>query len=138
MTPSEVFDLDRTFALLADTQRRRILYRLLDTEYATVESLSRGLAAAEAETTVRAVSDEAADQVGIALVHEHLPRLADCGVVDFDARSGDVVTASSFEALEPFLERARTLEDSTEPADPSVLSALYSEPPEERYLSEQP
>ena len=137
MTTTEPLDLDDAFALLANAQRRHLLYRLQDSSYATVESLAQTLAAVETETSVRAVPDETVDRVAISLVHEHLPRLADAGVVEFDARSGDVVTADRFDALAPFVERAQSFEGSTDSTDPSMLATLYSEPPEDRYLSDQ-
>lgn len=136
MTNARSPDLDSIFALLADPRRRRLLYHLLETEYANAGTLSRRLAAFEAGTSVRAVDDDDSRQVGISLVHDHLPRLAAHGLVEFDARSGDVVTADGFEDVRPFVERARLAETHDELPETSRLTVLYSEPPEERFLTD--
>lgn len=62
---------------LAHQRRRHALYELRDADGAmAVESLAD------------AVADDAGEQVVVSLHHQHLPRLADVGLVDYDARSG--------------------------------------------------
>lgn len=129
-------DLDTLFALLAESRRRHLLYRLLESGYANVGPLSRHIAAFEAGTTVRAVSEDERRRVGVSLVHDHLPRLASDGLVEFDGRSGDVVTTEDFEAVRPVVERARLAENPGELADPSPLTVLYSEPSDDGFLAD--
>lgn len=130
-------DLDTVFTLLADSRRRYVCYHFLKTEYATLENLSRRIAGWEAGVAPRAVSEDDREAVAVSLVHKHLPRLADADVVDYDVRSGDVVASDRFEAIRPFLEEARSIENADDVPEPSRLSVLYSEPPEEEFLPEE-
>ena len=136
MTDGLPVDTDAVYELMAHERRRHLLYLLCETDVATVERLSRTLAAHEEETAPRAVSDAAIDRVGISLVHDHLPRLADHGLCEFDARSGDVVPVDSLETLRPTLERTLDGAVSDGHTDRTPLSVLYSEPSEDRFLVE--
>ncbi|WP_290813873.1 hypothetical protein [Halovivax sp.] len=136
MTDPHAVDPHAVYRLLSDEHRRHLLSRLLEAEYATVEGLSRTLAAREEGTAPRAVSEGAIDRVGISLVHDHLPRLADHGLCEFDARSGDVVTTDAFEELRPQLEGALDIDGIADREPQSELTVLYSEPPEDRFLVE--
>lgn len=120
--------VDVAFDLLSESRRRRLLYHFLESEYDTVETLSRRIAAWEAEVEPRKVSEDDRERVAIALVHNHLPHLAQHGVVEYDARSGDVVRADGFDDLRPLIECARDLEPVGEVSEPSRLSVLYSDP----------
>lgn len=129
-------DLDAIFTLLSDSRRRFVCYHFLKTDYATLENLSRRIAGWEADTAPRAVSEDDRERVATSLVHKHLPRLADEGVVDYDVRSGDIVAGDEFEAVRPFLEQASSAERAGEIPEPSHLTVLYSDPPEEEFFPE--
>ena len=135
MTTDQPPDLDAVLSLLADGRRRALLSHLLENEFVTIETLARRIGAIEAETTPRAVDGADIERIGISLVHDDLPRLADHGILEFDARSGDVVRANGFETLRPILERVHGDPD-TSPPETSLLSVLYSDPPEERFLAD--
>lgn len=137
MSETKSIDLDATFSLLADSRRRYLLYHLLESEYVTVEKLSLRIAAWEQEIPSRAVSEDDRVDVAISLIHNHLPRLAERNVVDYDARSGDVVLADGFEGIRSFVENAQSTEQAEEISEPSLLSFLYSKPPEDPYLVEE-
>lgn len=136
MTDPHAGDRDAVYRLLSDERRRHLLSLLLDAEYATVEGLSRSLAAREEGTTPRAVSEAAIDRVGISLVHDHLPRLADHGLCEFDARNGDVVTTDGVDALRPLFEGAVEAGPREGDRERSELTVLYSDPSEDRFLLE--
>lgn len=129
-------DLDEVYSLLASERRRNLCYHLLEANYGTVDRLARGIAALETDQAPREVSEEDERRVAVDLIHDHLPRLAEHDVLEFDARSGDVVAADGLEALRPFVKQAHEIEHETELPDPSRLSVLYSEPPEDAYLLE--
>lgn len=82
--------VDDVFALLADWRRRTVCRYFVSTgsNSAHVETLAAALARRASddvdasETTERAIRD--------ALVEEHLPRLDEAGVLDFDERSESV------------------------------------------------
>ncbi|WP_290818366.1 ArsR family transcriptional regulator [Halovivax sp.] len=93
-------DLDATYSLLSDARRRHLLACFLDAEVWTVPDLAREIAAQECE---RAPDEDLVRRVRVGLVHNHLPRLADHGVLEWDGRSGDVVRADRFETVAPFL-----------------------------------
>lgn len=112
-------DIDAIYTLLGSSRRRYLLYQLLAREHGNVEELSLQIAAWEAESSIDAVDEERRQRVYVALVHNHLPRLADHDVVDYDLRSGDVVKRDGFADLEPVLEQFRR----TEPAPEKYLPA---------------
>lgn len=97
---------DDTYGLLAAPRRRYVLAELLENEYGTAEELAARIAAWEEGTAIDGASEGLRREVHIALVHNHLPRLADHGVVEYDARNGDVVRSDRFEDLRPAIEAA--------------------------------
>ncbi|WP_255167583.1 DUF7344 domain-containing protein [Natrononativus amylolyticus] len=103
--------IDDLLALLSHRRRRRVLYYLSDRELADVGEVAAAVAAREADLEAERVSDEARTAVAIDLSHNHLPKLADRGVVDYDRRSGAVRWTTPPEALATLLECCRSLED---------------------------
>ncbi|WP_255169784.1 DUF7344 domain-containing protein [Natrononativus amylolyticus] len=136
MTGRQSPELNVVFSLLSNARRRSLLYLLLNSEYATVDDLATKIVAWEQGCSLREVSEDDHRRVAVSLVHVHLPRLADENVVDYDDRNGDVVTASGFDRLRPFLEDAYASEHTDELPERSHLSVLYSKPPEEPFALE--
>lgn len=110
MAGSPVTD-DRLSAVLGQSRRRLALYYLLSNEYTDLDSLSVQIAAWERDESVTSVGEAARRQVKISLHHNHLPRLEQHGVLEFDVRSGDVVRAPGFEELRPAVERLRATDE---------------------------
>ncbi|MCU4802054.1 hypothetical protein OB920_16885 [Halobacteria archaeon HArc-gm2] len=110
MAGSPVTD-DRLSAVLGKSRRRLALYYLLSNEYTDIDSLSVQLAAWERDESVTSVDEAARRQVKISLHHNHLPRLEQHGVLEFDVRSGDVVRSPGFEDLRPAVERLRATDE---------------------------
>ena len=64
-------------------------------KHGTVEDLSRQIARWEAETKGDDASKDGQHRVAVALVHNHLPRLADHDIIEYDQRSGDIVLVAT-------------------------------------------
>ncbi len=105
-------DPDHAYALVSDPDRRHLLALFSKTPVWTIRALASELAARshrradEAADEPGAPSPEAVRRKHVFLVHNHLPRLADHGIVEWDDRSGDVVRCDRFEHLESYLELA--------------------------------
>lgn len=79
--------LDRYFDALVDRRRRYALYYLRRHGSASVEELARHVAARETGRPAADLSTDEYEQVQSSLYHNHLPRLADYGLAEFDPRS---------------------------------------------------
>ncbi|RQG90467.1 DUF7344 domain-containing protein [Natrarchaeobius chitinivorans] len=106
MERSEGLFLDTLYGLLSNSQRRYVLYHLLESDRSTVEELARDVAKRDG-------SDER--EVAISLTHSHLPRLADHGLVEYDGESGHVTVTESFETLRRTIEQSKGLEVDGQP-----------------------
>lgn len=86
--------LDRIFDLLASRRRRYVVYQLNEAETAvvTLDELADQLVEWERDWDGRDDRERATyrDRVRVTLHHNHLPRLADAGLIDYDARSQTV------------------------------------------------
>lgn len=88
--PETPVRLDGELKTLASRERRKILDHFVstDTEVETVEVLSCQLARLQVDTGNRKpTSTEAAKAE---LHHVHLPKLEECGLIEYDPRSGTV------------------------------------------------
>jgi len=70
-------------------ERRRVAIRVLDGRRPPIslDAVAAAVAAAEG-TDCR--DDEAVSRVGISLHHRHLPKLAEHGLIDYDAESNQI------------------------------------------------
>lgn len=84
--------LDDAFALLAD-QRRRLLLTVMRTydEALTLPDAAEEVAIRETGHTVTNISPERVTEVYLSLYHDHLPRLVDAGLLEYD-QERDLVT----------------------------------------------
>ena len=82
--------LDAALTLVADGQRRRIIRRLRDdpADAKTLEQLLDDLH--ETDATQAPASRPDRDRNSLRLVHSHLPKLAEYGVIEYD-RGEDVI-----------------------------------------------
>lgn len=95
-------DLDRYLQCLANRRRRFLLYHLGAREVTTVERLASTLVT---EFDGPAPGDLLGpEEVAAELRHNHLPKLDDLSVVDYDARSGQVTVLESPRELEVLLD----------------------------------
>jgi hypothetical protein len=100
--------LDTIFDILSHAHRRRILSYLSQTEddLTTVADLVTVISKheSESETSVQHTQDDA---VRVALHHNHLPKLADVGVIEFDTRS-ETIQYCGHPKLEKYLSVTET------------------------------
>ncbi|MFC6768175.1 DUF7344 domain-containing protein [Natrinema soli] len=120
-------DFDALYGLLSDSYRRYVLYYLLDSEYANVDGVSLQIAGWEQDIPIENVSEDALNTVTLSLVHNHLPRLVDHGLVNYDRRSGDIIVGDRFDAIRSTVEQARAVEEPDITINNSTESFLYSE-----------
>ena len=106
--------IDRVHTLLSDSRRRYLLYALSESGRHTVDELARRLLERERTglTNAGAGSESKRERIVTELVHNHLPRLADHDVVDYCADRETVEPGIAFDDVEPFLEHARSIEQS--------------------------
>lgn len=81
---------ERIFGTLANNRRRYILYSLQDNKHMDVETLATQIAAWEENLPIEDVPEDVYESVLTNLLHSHLPKLADYGFIDYDARSGAI------------------------------------------------
>ncbi|MFH5802116.1 hypothetical protein [Haladaptatus sp. CMAA 1911] len=77
--------LGTAFELLANPMRRQVIYYLREPDQ-HVASVDELIECVHAETSVV----NSPERVRAKLIHRHLPKLADHGVIEFDSRSGTV------------------------------------------------
>lgn len=92
-------DTQAAFEILSNADRQHIVEELLESDgRSNVGCLSQQLAARRENNA----SEAERERAKLELYHDHLPRLADYGVIEFDQRTGDVVLRDS-SGLEPYL-----------------------------------
>lgn len=90
--------IDRVLDLLGNAHRRYVVYALRSDAPATVDEL------ADAVVTGGVADDR--ERVASSLVHVHLPKLDDCGVVTYRGPGEPVALADGVDRLAPFLDVA--------------------------------
>ncbi len=103
--------LDELFRVLADGQRRRLLAYLDRTED-DVAAFSELVEHAADESV--AVSNEDRERVAVNLHHNHLPKLEDANLVEYDPRS-ETVRYRGGPVVNEWVELARTYEPNRQP-----------------------
>lgn len=93
-------DTTTTCSLLSDPIRRHVLALFRERRVWPVAELSAEIAARKRGRAPEDVSSDAVQRTQIELVHNHVPRLADHGILEWDSRSGDVVRSDRFDDLE--------------------------------------
>jgi hypothetical protein len=104
------YSFDQTLDLISVARRRTLLYHLKDRGTGTIplDDLVDAVATRERAIPARDTPDSV-ESVRVSLVHAHLPRLADLGILDYDAESSTVEYYGN-PALESFLRYVETLE----------------------------
>ncbi|RQG86139.1 hypothetical protein EA462_16845 [Natrarchaeobius halalkaliphilus] len=109
--PSTVYDL------LSNSRRRLVLYSLLDGDNATIDELTREIALTEG----RATDEDVMEEIEISLVHNHVPRLVDHGIVEYDGRDDRVELTKRFDDIQAAVERSKEIEVDGVPATQSEV-----------------
>lgn len=103
--------LDSVFQALSDRRRRYVLYYLTQVERDVVERADLVVAIRRIEAATPGSGEPApADRVAADLHHNHLPRLAEAGFLDYDRRQG-TVRYTETPALEEWVDHARHREE---------------------------
>ncbi len=92
---AEVLELDYVFDALAHPRRRYVCYRLLENPEWSLDTLATLIAAWENELPQEDVTEDLRERVSVALYHNHVPKLADDGIVEFDAESNEITTGEN-------------------------------------------
>lgn len=82
--------LSRYLEALARPRRRYVLYYLYEHDGGTVLELSKYVLSLEEHRPMSEVSEEECESIQTELHHNHLPRLAEDGLISYDQRTGDV------------------------------------------------
>jgi predicted transcriptional regulator len=100
-------DVSAAFDLLRDARRRGVLYTVMQNGRTSVSELARRIAAWQS-----AEGDESPDAVTVetSLVHVHLPKLDDAGVIEYDHEERTVRPAEAASELDPLLAQTRERE----------------------------
>ncbi|WP_440769116.1 DUF7344 domain-containing protein [Natronorubrum sp. DTA28] len=104
--------IDELLVLLSHQRRRDVLYYLSDHEVASLESLAATIAANEAGVSAERVSAERRESVLIDLYHNHLPKLTDRKLVEYDHRSGAIRWSSPPALFDELLACCHSLEST--------------------------
>ena len=92
-------DLSAVWHLLSDPRRRCVLEQLYSIERTTLAALARGIESRSEVSRSDGETGTAASRrrIEIALAHDHLPRLADHGVIAYDPSTLEVVLTADSE-----------------------------------------
>lgn len=84
----QVLLVDETYTLLANRQRRKLLYHLREMNPAetTLESLVQHLAESDHVTIDGADDEEIRERLHLSLIHSHIPKLEQAAVIDWNER----------------------------------------------------
>ncbi|WP_257300328.1 hypothetical protein [Haloarchaeobius sp. FL176] len=125
-----VLSHDKVFHLLQNERRRRVIRYLHDKEGKTdMRDIAEKVAAWEHDKTVRTLSSEERQRVYIPLYQNHLPKLDDEGIIDYNQSRGTVERNPLADQLETHLfERA-----DERPPETSAPAADTQEAPQYSY-----
>lgn len=121
----EALSKQSLFEVLSARRRRQALRRLFERDgAASLRELSEELAAAENDVSPAEVTYKQRTRVYTALRQNHLPKLDDEGIVEFDVRSGDTTLRPAADDLRPYLYEDRDSEDRRSRTD--LLGAAFA------------
>lgn len=106
---------EQFYRALAPPPRRRLLYYLLAEKESTVDELATVLSGWRATTTGTMHTTADRSEIRLTLVHNHLPRLAEAGLIDYDPYGGSV----QIESLHPRVTTIIRQSIEAEPGDES-------------------
>lgn len=103
MTVSQL-DFDAVLDLCSKKHRRIVLAVLAEQQRSlTVDDLTKAIVKHNHHTPLTKVSSETITQIKISLYHCHIPKLADAGLIEFDADRELVEPNEACEQIEPDL-----------------------------------
>ncbi|WP_121744542.1 DUF7344 domain-containing protein [Natronorubrum halophilum] len=114
MNDANATRMEAACSLLAESERRYLLYQLAEHRETNLEDVVAQIAAWEYDVRPSHIDKETRQRLYVSLVHNHLPRLEDYGIIEYDLRSGDVVLANGFDDIKPLLEQFKQTEEDPE------------------------
>lgn len=111
-----VLELNHVFDALAHQRRRYLLYTLLEDEEWSLRELAVKVAAWEQGVSRESVADEEVERVYVSLYHNHVPKLADEGIVEFVEADETIRPATNAEQVLAVLANAGGSSDSEQEA----------------------
>ena len=99
---SSELSLDDVLDVLANRYRRRLLFALIDQNDQDDDTPGPG------DVTIE---DEELDLPKIQMIHTHLPKLEDMGLIEWNRDSNEVKKGPKFEYIRPLLESMRDHDD---------------------------
>ncbi|WP_233739995.1 DUF7344 domain-containing protein [Halovenus carboxidivorans] len=97
--------IDRVFGLLKNSRRRETLRYLYDNDgEASLSDVAEHIAAAENDTTPRAITSQQRKRVYVGLYQSHLPKMDDADVIEFEKNRGTIERGPNAGQLEPYLD----------------------------------
>ncbi|KTG08391.1 hypothetical protein AUR64_19360 [Haloprofundus marisrubri] len=118
---------DQLFHILQNRRRRDVLWYLRGTEGSVrMRDIAEQVAAWENDTTVEALMSDQRQRVYIALYQEHLPKLDEDGVIDYNKSRGIVERNDVADQFDPYLTN-EIVEEAT-PSGPATPGVQASEP----------
>jgi hypothetical protein len=112
---------DKVFHLLQNRRRRNVIRYLSDAEgTVSMRDIAEQVAAWEHDTSVAALDSDERQRVYIPLYQNHLPKLDEEGVIEYDQSRGTVKRTDVADQLEQYL--SREYDESTElpPSEPAT------------------
>jgi len=102
--------LDTMFDVLYDSRRRFLLYYLVSVDESVVELEAAADAVADYEAARTEPTDRSSRaDINLGLHHNHLPRLAETAILDYDCRQG-TIRLTGDDDLQEWVEFARSKE----------------------------
>lgn len=113
-------DTDTLLELLSDWRRRHLLYALQTRRCITVETLLEDVYGVDRIDAAHSANEgeHRSREQRTSLLHNHLPRLADEGIIEYDPRNQDIVRGPRFESTEPLLDTMRRYDTAAETRAP--------------------
>lgn len=110
-----ILGLNHVFKALSHPRRRYLLYTLIQNgNEERLTDLAAKIAAWEADIPVDEVADAERDRVYVSLYHNHIPKLAENDILDYDEGDETIVRATNTEQVEVVLSGAGASEDTAQ------------------------
>ncbi|RKD94920.1 DUF7344 domain-containing protein [Halopiger aswanensis] len=89
-------DRMEAFRILASADRQLVLHELVEAEDPTrIGAISRQVAARRHRTPPQQIDEDKVERARIRLIHSHLPRLQERGIIDVDRAENEISLAES-------------------------------------------
>ncbi|WP_050051988.1 hypothetical protein [Halostagnicola sp. A56] len=101
-TDGQSISRETAYSILSKSRRRRLLALLFEREEGSLETFGRKIAARECDEPPSTVPKGVYTRVVTALVHCHIPRLVDHGLVEYDRETRTISLEAAARERFPF------------------------------------